>query len=529
MNGQETTKVLLLEDDSEYYQLIAKQLRAHGCGFVIEWADTLAAAVLKLQTTPFDVILADLSLPDSSGMATVAKLKAEARELPVIVLTSLDDECVECDILTAGAQDYLIKGELNGRAMSRTILHAIQRQQMRNEVRRLLSEREESQRLLERQTALLKKKNRRLRKLYKTAQEFVDNVSHDFRTPLTVIKDYVSIIREGIAGDINEEQQAMLDKVNVRADDLNHMVDDLLDVSKLEAGLLGAWRRNVTIYSIVERIESMLRQRAQVRRIELTIECEPDLPEVYCDADMVARIITNLAVNAIKFSQEGTSVRLWVQADPTEYQVVVGITDTGPGIDDESLGKIFERFSQLENHSSSNIKGFGLGLNIAYQLCRINLGELSVQSSVGRGSTFSFTIPIAYPTEVLRRWLKSLSRPVDALQMIEINVDSDAAQATADDFDSFLNCLLRKNDLLFRVQPTRWLLLMAAPSSESDRWHQRAQEEFRKHNPNRPMGPLPNYRAEVRGAWNRGAKDETVIAQFNDLLNRTALSFQENR
>lgn len=518
MNGKEAIRVLIVEDDWVDHKMIEKQLRGQRRTIVFDWAETYASAAEKLDKNSYDIILTDLSLPDSHGLSTVSKLKAKAFNLPIIVLTSLDDERIEQQILGVGAQDYIVKGDMDGRSMNRAISHAIQRQAMQNEVQLLLSERESDQILLLEQAALLKKKNRRLRRLYKTAQEFVDNISHDFRTPLTVIKDYVSIIREGLVGDINTEQQCMLDKVSIRAGDLNNMVDDLLDVSKLESGLLGAWRRNVSIKSIFERAESMLMQRAHVRNVDLVIECDENLPEVYCDAEMIGRVVTNLAVNAIKFTNEDAKVRLWAQVDHAENQVVVGVTDNGRGIDEESLQKIFKRFRQIDSHVKSTVKGFGLGLNIAHQLCRLNLGELNVQSRIGEGSTFSFTVPFADPIEVMRRWLKRKRSSSEILKMIEIEIDNQENESVGLDFDNFLTCLLRQHDLLFRLSENRWLLAMTSASSESKRWFQRADEEFKRRNRNRPAGPLPDYRVEIRGKWNSLHTTEEILGKSKEIL-----------
>lgn len=521
MSGQAKLNILLVEDDSDDYRLLMKQLCDQECGVFVDWAESLADAAEKIGERSFDVILTDLSLPGSHGFATVERLRSLVGELPIIVLTSLDDECMEQDLLECGAQDYLVKGELNGRATMRAITHAIQRQRMQNELAGLLEEREENQLRLRQQAALLKRKNRRLKRLYRTGQEFVDNVSHDFRTPLTVIKDYVAIIREGMVGDINVEQQQMLDKVSVRADDLNNMVDDLLDVSKLEAGLLGAWRRDVSVSGILERVESMLTQRAQTKGVDLDIACADNLPEVYCDADMVGRIITNLAVNAIKFSGEQGVVRLWAEADTARNQVVIGVTDNGPGMDPESLSRIFERFNQADGRVKATEKGFGLGLSIANQFCRLNLGEMSVRSRVGEGSTFSFHIPIANPPEVLTRWLETQCASQDCLRLFQVSVPRDASTPAVEDFDRFLNCLLRKNDLLFRADPGRWLLVMAAPACEADRWEAGVLAEFKKHNRNRPMGPLPEYHVAPQGQWDSVAEREAIFQAFRSSLATT--------
>ena len=190
-------EVLLVEDDSDDYRLLMKQFSDQDVEVFVDWAESLGAAASKLDQDDFDIILTDLSLQESTGLDTVRQLRPLAGELPIIVLTSLDDVCLGKDLLDNGAQDYLVKGDLNGRAMVRAVQHAIQRQRMQNELSNLLKEREGNQLLLRQQAELLKKKNRRLKRLYKTGQEFVDNVSHDFRTPLTVIKDFVqSFARE---------------------------------------------------------------------------------------------------------------------------------------------------------------------------------------------------------------------------------------------------------------------------------------------------------------------------------------------
>lgn len=527
MELPQTIAILLVEDDSDDYRLVAKQLREQHRAFKIDWADSLVAALDKLDRSTYDIILTDLSLPDCMGFETPARLRSRAPGTPIIVLTSLDDDCMEQDLLESGAQDYLVKGELSGRATLRAIQHAIQRQRMQNELSSLLTEREEHRLLMQQQAKLLKRKNRHLQRLYKTGQEFVDNVSHDFRTPLTVIKDYVSIIREGMVGEVNEQQQSMLDKVSVRADDLNNMVDDLLDASKLESGLSGAWRRSVPIYSIVDRAQSLLEQRGQVRNVEVVVDCEPGLENVYCDADMVGRVITNLAVNAIKFSDEGGKVRLWVQGEPHKHQIIVGVTDSGPGIDSESLSLIFERFNQADNQLKATVKGFGLGLNIANQFCRINLGELKVKSQIGKGSTFYFTLPIADPPEVFSRWMKSQCSPDDSLQLVHITLEKAENESLTSEFDSFLNCFLRKCDVLFRTSNDQWLLVLAGPENEADRWSHRIRDEFQKHNRNRPMGPLPAFQAETLTKWDTRLERSEVLENFRESysrLNETAIA-----
>jgi len=520
MTGFERISLLLLEDDIDDYGLIARQLKNEKCEFVVEWAHDLALAIEKLQSGSYDVIISDLHLPDSAGLATISELRLQCEQTPIIVLTSMEDDRIERNIMEVKAQDYLVKGELGGRAIARAVLNVVQRHKAMKDITDLVLDQQRNQQMLKEQAELLKKKNLHLEQLNRTAQEFVDNVSHDFRTPLTVIKDYASIISEGMVGDINDEQRRMLDKVSVRVDDLNIMVDDLLDVSKLESGLLGAWRRDCSMQEIIERLESMLQQRAQVKNVQFEVEIEDNLPEVYCDSDKAGRVITNLAVNAIKFAGDGGQVKLWAKADTMNNQILVGVTDNGPGIDEDSLEQIFQRFKQLRSGESTT-KGFGLGLSIAQRLCRLNLGSLMVESQLGEGSTFKFSVPVLNHREIVTRWLSNKDIEFEMVQVIEVEVDNDLTLTDCNELDKFLNCQLRRDDLLFRVDDHTWWIVMAVPQNESQMWFTRAEKEFNKTNRNRPIGPLPNYKANVRSQWGVGEPTEDLLQSFELLVEET--------
>lgn len=517
MERNEVISVLLVEDDEVDRESVMRRIRAGRQKIHVDSVESLQEATECLKTTRYDVVLTDLCIRDSRGIETVSAIKAVCKDVPIIVLTGMDDDRIEREILSVGAQDYLVKTELSGNVVTRSIIHAVQRQELVNNANKLVSRLEESELRLKDQANQLLEKNERLKQLYKTAQDLVDNVSHDFRTPLTVIKDYVNIIGEGMVGEINPKQKTMLEKVSVRADDLNIMVDDLLDVSKLEAGLLGTWRRNTHVDEILRRIESMLQQRAATRGVLFQIDCPDDIPTTYCDPDKIARILTNLCVNAIKFCGEGGEAVLQIRYDEDARQIVFSVQDNGPGIAEESLQEIFERFRQNTAQLKSPIKGFGLGLNICQQLCRLNFSELTVRSEIGRGSTFSFSTPIAEPQEVLRRWLDFQGSNSSELHCISIRVDAETSEHSVDDFDNFLTCLLRGNDLLIRNGDTAWGLLMFCKEEHLDDWFSRAQAEFRKANRNRPLGLLPDFHAEVGRVWGTNSSPEEIVQDFGNL------------
>ncbi|MBI1247591.1 response regulator [bacterium] len=523
MNEYRVYKVLVLEDDLTDANLIERQCKKSQFLFKITWATRVSEAIGYLDQQGFDAIVADMNVPDSSGLRTISQLREHCGKSAIIVLTSIDDRMIEKEIFSAGAQDFRKKDELSSVSLGRGIVHAIERQEQVNQIKRLVGRLKKSQKRLTVQSQQLKRKNRRLTKLYRTAREFVDNVSHDLRTPLTVIKDYVSIIRDGMAGSVQAEQMKLLGKVALRTDDLNHMVDDILDASKLESGLLGAWRRTSCTCQLLEHAASLLRERASINGVKLVIDCPQDLPEVYCDCEKAIRVITNLGINAIKHSRSGQTVTIWAKLQPEEGEVRIGITDRGPGIERESLELIFQRFEQLKDQVSSTVQGFGLGLNIAQRLTHINLGKLTVESQVGKGSTFSFTVPLSDPMEVLSRWLALRSGRSSTLRALEIVLDESIPEIDADDFDRFVNCQLRRQDILFRVTTRCWMLIMPIESNEMPMWEQRAERDFVRFNRNRPQGPLPGYSRRFIQHWSPQVSRQHILSEFDQYLSQVAM------
>lgn len=270
--------------------------------------------------------------------------------------------------------------------------------------------------------AELARKNEKLTELYDTAHRFVDNVSHEFRTPLTVIKGYTDVLLGGIGGPLSSDQTEWLRLIGDRSRDLAQMVDDLLDTSKLRVGMMRVDRRPVTVQAIVDRVWPMLESKAQTNHITLRTRIGADLPRVYADAEKAGRVVVNLVVNAIKFSAEGATVTL--SAERCGDGVEVSVIDGGPGISAENLRVIFERFKQVGDPQRSSTKGFGLGLNIAKELVALNLGEMGVASEPGKGSTFSFTLPADDRRTILDRYLWRLADfrpPGNSLALIRVS------------------------------------------------------------------------------------------------------------
>lgn len=507
---KEPVDILLIEDNPGHVELVRRCLSRSGVKQSLRCADRLDAALALLAAQRFTAVLSDLSLPDSSGLATVHRICGQAPTVPVIVLTSLDDEDTAASALDCGAQDYIVKDSdgITWPRLRQAIYYSVQRQAVRNEKDALLEQLQEA-------THLLERKNRHLARLYRTAQEFVDHVSHEFRTPLSIIKEYASLVRDGVVGSVNGEQWRLLNVIDDRSDDLNTMVDDMLDISKLKAGLLSAWRKPCTVDEIVQHVLPALERKAVTRGVTFKHEIPAGLPVVYCDAEKAGRVIINLATNAIRFASESGQVLIWAQSREEDGEVLIGVSDNGPGIDSKHLEKIFRRFSQLDNNVRSSTKGFGLGLSIAKELATINLGAIRVESELGRGSTFSFTLPCAVPREVIDRYLgRRAARPHApawvSLVIAEVDPATDALLAR--DMGRFLNYLLRRHDLLFGIDGKSWLLVLAVPAVEIPAFTERLESMRTDSNRNRPRAPLPAISLAHAGSW-PAAQVEKILAQ----------------
>lgn len=497
-------RILLIDDDEDEYVLVRDMLaEAFGRSPDLDWVSSWDDGLPAIAGDRYDVCLVDYRLGDRDGLDLIRKAVAEGCTAPTILMTGQDDREVDVLATEAGAADYLVKGRISPPLLERAIRYAIARQQF------LKSQIEANE--------LLRNKNARLAELYRTAHQIVDNVSHEFRTPLTVIREYISILQDGLAGPVSAEQKAYLGIAIERVDDLGLMVNDMLDISRLEAGLLGISRTACRVEEIVARIRPTLERKAGSRGVRLDIAIGDGLPSAYCDIEKIGRVIVNLAVNAIKFCGDAGRVTLWVRpgADPSE--IAFGVTDNGPGIAAEDLGALFDRFTRSGVDMRSDAKGFGLGLSIAKQLVQLHFGDISVESEPARGSTFVFTVPVFEPSRIVERCLR---RAADTgtghrySSLISVRVEPPADRDRDDEVEQFLHHQVRGEDLLFRQRPGAWLLVAAAGPQGLDALLNRLAKARSDANRNRIGDELPDLVYEVHGTWDTPVETAQLIARF---------------
>jgi signal transduction histidine kinase len=369
--SEQSKHVLLIEDNPGDADLIRLRLVEGKSPVDVNCVERLSDGLAWLDHKSPSVVLLDLNLPDSQGAETFRKVLAKAPDVPVVILSGQDDEALAIRALHQGVQDYLVKGNISRGELDRAMRHAIERQ------------------------ALLHSLEISRKQQLEFKNQFLSHVSHELRTPLTCIHQFVTILLDGLAGDMSTEQREHLRTILRSVNQLGAMVRDLLEASRAESRKIRLEPRCVAIGDLIHSAANMMRATAQEKRIGLEIGVEGLIPYVHGDPDRILEVLINLIENAIKFTPADGSVTVQASRLPTDPgRVCVSVVDTGCGIKPEARALIFERLYQDPNAIDNSRKGLGLGLFIAKELVELHGGRIWAASEPGNGSTFSFTLPL---------------------------------------------------------------------------------------------------------------------------------------
>jgi len=231
-----------------------------------------------------------------------------------------------------------------------------------------------------------------LRRLEKVRQDFVANVSHELRTPVASIKGYAETLLDGALAD-PANRQGFVKTILENSDRLARLIDDLLDLSKIESGKMVISFTSLDVRPVVERSINILKKQIQAKRLTVSVDVPGDLPKVRADETRLSQVLLNLLDNAVKYTPEDGAVK--ITASTGEKAVRVEVVDTGIGIPEKDLPRVFERFYRVDKARSRELGGTGLGLSIVKHIVLAHGGDVSVHSEFGHGTTFSFTIPLA--------------------------------------------------------------------------------------------------------------------------------------
>jgi PAS domain S-box-containing protein len=255
-----------------------------------------------------------------------------------------------------------------------------------------ITERKQAEQRLQAVATELEKSNQELRQLDQLKTEFVSMVSHELRTPLSITKEGISLILDGVVGETNQKQQKILATAKDNINRLARIIDNLLDISKIESGRMELKRQECNLNELIKKIVSFFEPKAKEKGLKLKSEIPGQTIKVYADSDKIMQLFTNLIDNALKFTEAGY---IQISVSDIGNEVLCSVADSGIGIAKENLPKVFGKFQQFGRLPGPGEKGTGLGLSIVKGIIDLHKGKIWVESQEGSGSKFIFTLPKA--------------------------------------------------------------------------------------------------------------------------------------
>ncbi|MEI6071293.1 MAG: hybrid sensor histidine kinase/response regulator [Verrucomicrobiae bacterium] len=377
--------ILLVDDQAIIGEAIRRILQTQE-GFDFHYCAEADLAVSTAKKLSPLVILQDLVMPGTDGLELVKTYRKcpELQETPVIVLSTKEEPVVKKAAFEAGANDYIVKLPDPIELVARVRYHAnacLARRQLHEALRAL---RESQSQLLDR--------NAELENLNEQKNRLLGMAAHDLRNPLGVILAYSDFLESETASLLDENQRDFVSTIKSSSEFMLHLINDLLDVSTIESGRLCLECAPADLNELVRHNVSLNSVLAQQKRIRLDFDAGESLPPLTLDRGKIEQVLNNLIGNAVKYSHPDTRVSIRVERG--DDRVTISVADQGQGIPEADLPKLFQAFGRASVQATAGEQSTGLGLAIVRKIVEGHGGKIFVRSEVGKGSTFSFHLPL---------------------------------------------------------------------------------------------------------------------------------------
>jgi signal transduction histidine kinase len=369
-NSQSNSSVILIVDDSpKNLQLLGRILQEYN--FEIEFATSGVAALDWISIKNFDLILLDVNMPEMDGFEVCTRIRSNSSmiHVPIIFLSAETERKSILKGFELGAQDYITKPFDSRELLVRIRTHLA----LKDTMEKLEIEKENAQSADHLKSA------------------FLATMSHELRTPLNSIIGFTGILMKEHPGPLNDEQKKQLGMVQNSARHLLSLINDVLDISKIEAGQLKLDFQIFKLPEVINKVVETNKPFADKKNLRIKVSIDENINEIKSDNLRVQQILLNLVNNAIKFTEVGT---ISIRCFPDGNYVKIQVTDSGMGIESEKIEQLFKPFMQIDTGLARLKEGTGLGLSICKKLTEMLSGKIEVESKFGSGSTFTVTLPL---------------------------------------------------------------------------------------------------------------------------------------
>ncbi|NMF58854.1 response regulator [Pseudanabaena yagii] len=417
----EKALVLVVDDEQTNLNVITEILRDEGYDIAI--ANNGERALTLLSREIPDLILLDVYMPKLDGFQVCSRIKNDDRtsQIPVIFMTASTDVDSKIRGFELGAIDYItkpfnerelvrrIKTHLQVRELSRNLeQEVIKQQNIAAQLEQKLIDLQQADEQIRQQNEKLTLVNLQLTQVTRLKDSFLANMSHEFRTPLNSILGMAEGLKNGALGTINKQQMQALDTIDKSGYHLLELINNILDISKIESGELKLNCQSTSIRKVCESSLNLVNLKILQKRLQIISMFPSHLPDIHLDEVRIKQVLVHLLHNAIKFTPSGGSITIEITQFTSDLSdqkslrdgfVRIAIIDTGIGISPENIQKLFQPFVQIDSNFNRKYEGTGLGLAFVKQVVELHGGNVSVASEIHKGSCFTIDLPITACTQ----------------------------------------------------------------------------------------------------------------------------------